>query len=175
MDISGYKYVRFPSVLGTSLVGAIVTDANSAIIQNILIETLDAKFVNGMYVIIAVPENAQTLQFSIHNNAEFDCVVLSNSDKVEDMEPDWVKHKACLTGMFEAINIGSKLYSAANGVAGINNLTQPDFSNYAQARNLQFSRLGNAQGRGKTFSTLNMEEGMPKTNAVMGKIRLQEL
>ncbi len=137
VDISGYKYVRFPSVLGTSLVGAIVTDANSAIIQNILIETLDAKFVNGMYVIIAVPENAQTLQFSIHNNAEFDCVVLSNSDKVEDMEPDWVKHKACLTGMFEAINIGSKLYSAANGVAGINNLTQPDFSNYAQARNLQ--------------------------------------
>lgn len=137
VDISGYKYVRFPSVLGTSLVGSVVADANDAVIKDILIGTLDAKFVNGMYIIIAVPENAKTLYFSIHNNAEFDCVVLSNSDKVEDMEPDWVKHEKCLVGMFEAINIGSKLYSAANGTTGINNLTQPDFSNYAAARHLQ--------------------------------------
>lgn len=137
VDISGYKYVRFPSVLGTSLVGSVVADSNDTVIKDILIGTLDAKFVNGMYIIIAVPENAKTLHFSIHNNAEFDCVVLSNSDKVEDMEPDWVKHEKCLVGMFEAINIGSKLYSAANGTTGINNLTQPDFSNYAAARHLQ--------------------------------------
>lgn len=137
VGISGYKYVRFPSVLGTSLVGSVVADANDAVIKDILIGTLDAKFVNGMYIIIAVPENAKTLYFSIHNNTEFDCVVLSNSDKVEDMEPDWVKHEKCLVGMFEAINIGSKLYSAANGTTGINNLTQPDFSNYAAARHLQ--------------------------------------
>ena len=137
VDISGYKYVRFPSVLGTNLVGSVVADANDAVIKDILIETLDAKFVNGMYIIIAVPENAKMLYFSIHNNAEFDCVVLSNSHKVEDMEPDWVKHEKCLVGMFEAINIGSKLYSAANGTTGVNNLTQPDFSNYAAARHLQ--------------------------------------
>lgn len=137
VDISGYKYVRFPSVLGTSLVGSVVADANDAVIKDILIETLDAKFVNGMYIIIAVPENVKMLYFSIHNNAEFDCVVLSNSHKVEDMEPDWVKHEKCLVGMFEAINIGSKLYSAANGTTGVNNLTQPDFSNYAAARHLQ--------------------------------------
>lgn len=137
VDISGYKYVRFPSVLGTSLIGSIVADANNAVIKDILIGTLDAKFVNGMYIIIAVPEKAKMLYFSIHNNAEFDCVVLSNSDKVEDMEPDWVKHEKCLVGMFEAINIGSKLYSAANGATGVNNLTQLDFSNYAAARHLQ--------------------------------------
>lgn len=137
VDISGYKYVRFPSVLGISLVGSVVADANDAVIKDILIEPLDAKFVNGMYIIIAVPENAKMLYFSIHNNAEFDCVVLSNSHKVEDMEPDWVKHEKCLVGMFEAINIGSKLYSAANGTTGVNNLTQPDFSNYATARHLQ--------------------------------------
>lgn len=137
VDVSGYKYVRFPTVIGANLVGSIVTDVNDTIITNILVGTLDAKFVNGMYVIIAIPENAKTLRFSIHNNAEFDCVVLSNSDKIEDMEPDWVKHEECLTGMFEAINIGSKLYSASNGVTGINNLSQTDFSNYAAVRNMQ--------------------------------------
>ena len=137
IDVSQYKYVRFPTVLGTSLVGSVVADANDNVIRDILIGTLDSKFVNGMYVILSVPENAKTLYFSIHNNAEFDYVVLSNSSKVEDMEPDWVKHEKCLVGMFEAINIGSKLYSAAYGVAGVNNLTQPDFSSYAMARNLQ--------------------------------------
>lgn len=137
IDVSQYKYVRFPTVLGTSLVGSVVADANDNVIKDILIGTLDSKFVNGMYVILSVPENAKTLYFSIHNNAEFDYVVLSNSSKVEDMEPDWVKHEKCLVGMFEAINIGSKLYSAAYGVAGVNNLTQPDFSSYAVARNLQ--------------------------------------
>ena len=137
VDVVGYKYVRFPSVLGTSMVGAVMADADGTIVKSILMETLDAKFVNGMYIIADVPANAKTLYFSIHNNAEFDCVVLSNSEKVEDMEPEWVKHEECLTGMFEAINISSKLYSAANGTVGINNLTQPDFSNYAAARHLQ--------------------------------------
>ena len=137
IDVSQYKYVRFPTVLGTSLVGSVVADANDNVIRDILMGTLDSKFVNGMYVILSVPENAKTLYFSIHNNAEFDYVVLSNSSKVEDMEPDWVKHEKCLVGMFEAINIGSKLYSAAYGVSGVNNLTQPDFYSYAIARNLQ--------------------------------------
>ena len=137
VDVGGYKYVRFPSVVGTGLVGAVVSDANDTVIKDILVESLDVKFVNGMYVVADIPDNAKALYFSIHNNAEFDCVVLSNSDKVEDMEPDWVKHEKCLVGMFEAINIGSKLYSAANGSTGVYGLSQIDFSNYAAARNLQ--------------------------------------
>ena len=137
VDVSGYRYVRFPSVLGTGLVGAVMADANDTVVKDALVETLDAKFVNGMYVIIAVPDNAKMLYFSIHKNAEFDCVVLSNSDKVEDMEPDWVKHEECLVGMYEATAINGKLYSASNGSTAVNNLPQIDLKNYASARNLQ--------------------------------------
>ena len=44
-----------------------------------------------MYLITEIPSNAVALHFSILNTAEFDKVVLSNSDKIEDMEPDWVR------------------------------------------------------------------------------------
>ena len=39
-----------------------------------------------MYLIADVPEGATALHFSILNTAEFDKVVLSNSDRIEDME-----------------------------------------------------------------------------------------
>ena len=50
-----------------------------------------------MYLIADVPERATALHFSILNTAEFDCVVLSNSDKIEDMEPDgWPMRNICV-------------------------------------------------------------------------------
>ena len=50
----------------------------------------DAKMcIRDRYLIADVPERATALHFSILNTAEFDCVVLSHSDKIEDMEPDW--------------------------------------------------------------------------------------
>lgn len=137
VDISEYKYVRFPSVLGP-LSGAIITDVDGVILEEIGTASIDAKMVDGMYIIYKVAEKAKVLHFTIKNSVEWDDVVLSNSSKVEDMEPDWVEHEECLVGMFEAINIGSKLYSACGSSAkAINNLTQPVFSAYAKQRKMQ--------------------------------------
>ena len=136
-DISGYKYVRFPTVVGP-LAGAIVTDVDGVTVEEIGVNSLDAKMVDGMYILYKVPEAAKVLHFTIKNNVEWDDLVFSNSDKVEDMEPDWVEHEECLVGMFEAINVGSKLYSACGSSAkAVNNLTQPIFSAYAKQRKLQ--------------------------------------
>jgi hypothetical protein len=137
VDVRGFKKVRFPSTLGSSMVGSSFVDSSGNILMDITVPTLNHKFSEGMYLIADVPEGAFTLNFTIYNNAEFDKVVLSNSDKIEDMEPDWVKHEACLVGLFEAQAIGSKLYSAITGTASVASLTQPDFSNYAKNRKLQ--------------------------------------
>jgi hypothetical protein len=90
-----------------------------------------------MYLIADVPNGATQLHFTILKNAEFDCVVLSDSTKIEDMEPDWVEHPACLTAVFEATSIGSSLYSAITGEASVGNLSQSDFTQYASSRKLQ--------------------------------------
>lgn len=137
VDVSGYKKVRFPTVLGTSLICSLFTSESGQILKNIIVPTLNNKFENGMYIIADIPSSAQYLYFTIHNNAEFDFVLLSNSNKIEDMEPDWVKHERCLTGVFEATAIGAKLYSAITGETNIASLSQSDMTYYATQRHLQ--------------------------------------
>ena len=137
VPVSGYKRVRFPSVVGSSLVGAVFADDSGTVVKSVIVETLNARFVDGMYLISDVPAGATRLHFSIRNTSDFDCVVLSNSDKIEDMEPDWVEHEACLCGAFQAVTIGSKLYSAISGATSVASLTQPDMVYYANQRGLQ--------------------------------------
>ena len=137
VNVFGYKKVRFPTVLGTSMIGSCFTDSGKNVVKDVFVDSLNNRFVNGMYIICDVPEGATELNFTIHKYAEFDCVVLSNSDKIEDMEPDWVEHEPCLVAVFEACTIGSKLYSAATGNASVGSLTQSDFIYYAKQRGLQ--------------------------------------
>lgn len=137
VDVSGYRRVRFPSVLGSSLVGAVFADDGGRIVKSVILETLNARFVDGMYLICDVPEGATKLHFSVRTSSDFDCVVLSNSDKIEDMEPDWVEHEACLCGALQAVAKGTKLYSAVTGGTSVANLTQPDMVRYANQRGLQ--------------------------------------
>ena len=94
--------MRFPTVLGTSMIGSCFTDSGKNVVKDVFVDSLNNRFVNGMYIICDVPEGATELNFTIHKYAEFDCVVLSNSDKIEDMEPDWVEHEPCLVAVFEA-------------------------------------------------------------------------
>ena len=137
VNVFGYKKVRFPTVLGTLMIGSCFTDSGKNVVKDVFVDSLNNRFVNGMYIICDVPEGATELNFTIHKYAEFDCVVLSNSDKIEDMEPDWVEHEPCLVAVFEACTIGSKLYSAATGNASVGSLTQSDFIYYAKQRGLQ--------------------------------------
>ena len=137
VNVFGYKKVRFPTVLGTSMIGSCFTDSGKNVVKDVFVDSLNNRFVNGMYIICDVPEGATELNFTIHKYAEFDCVVLSNSDKIEDMEPDWVEHEPCLVAVFEACTIGTKLYSAATGNASVDSLTQSDFIYYAKQRGLQ--------------------------------------
>lgn len=56
-----------------------------------------------MYLIADVPEGATALHFSILNTAEFDKVVLSNSDRIEDMEPEWVPNDDTCVPLWAAV------------------------------------------------------------------------
>ena len=137
VDVAGYKKVRFPTVLGSSLICSLFTDEAGGVVERISVATLNNKFENGMYLIKDIPVAARFLYFTIHNNAEFDYVVISKSSRIVDMEPDWVWHEPCLTGVFEATAIGSRLYSAITGESSIANLSQADMEYYANQRHLQ--------------------------------------
>ena len=137
VSVEGYKRVRFPSVPGTNLVGSVFVDKTGAVLQSIVVSTLSNKFEAGMYLISDVPEGAVALYFSILNTAEFDKVVLSNSEKIEDMEPDWVPNDEHLCGVAGSSVVGTKLRSCITGGSTTVNMPWTDFHYYSVQRGMQ--------------------------------------
>ena len=137
VSVEGYKRVRFPSVPGTNIVGSVFVDKTGAVLQSIVVSTLSNKFEAGMYLISDVPEGAVALYFSILNTAEFDKVVLSNSEKIEDMEPDWVPNDEHLCGVVGSSVVGTKLRSCITGGSTTANMPWTDFHYYSVQRGMQ--------------------------------------
>lgn len=137
VDVSGYKKVRWPSVPGTNLVGSIFADASGNVVKDIVVPTLGGRFEAGMYLISDVPEGATALYFSILNTAEFDKVVLSNSEKIEDMEPEWFANDEHLCAVVGSSVVGSKLRSAITGNSTTGSMSWTDFHYYSVQRGMQ--------------------------------------
>ena len=135
--VSGYKRVRYPTVSGSNFMGAIFVDAEGAIVREVMVETLSGGFEPGMYVIADVPEGAERLYWTIQKSAEFDKVVLSNSTKIEDMEPDWVWHDECAGAAAESSIVGSKLRSVMTANPSVANLPWSDLHYYSEQRGMQ--------------------------------------
>ena len=137
VNVAGYKRVRFPSVPGTNLVGSAFADASGNVVKNIVVPTLGNRFEAGMYLISDVPETAVALYFSILNTAEFDKVVLSNSSKIEDMEPEWFANDEHLCAVVGSSVVGSKLRACITGGSTTANMTWTDFHYYSVQRGMQ--------------------------------------
>lgn len=136
IEVSGYKRVRFPSVPGTNQIGSAFADDGGKVISSIVVSVLSLKMEAGMYLISDVPDGAKYLYFSILNTAEFDKVVLSNSDKIEDMEPDWVANDAHLCAVVGSTNVSNKLRSCISGGSTTGSLSWVDFHYYSQQRGM---------------------------------------
>ncbi|MEY8684837.1 hypothetical protein AB9N12_01405 [Bacteroides sp. AN502(2024)] len=137
VNVSGYKRVRFPSVPGTNLVGSVFTDESGGIVSSIVVPTLSNKFEAGMYLVADVPAGATALHFSVLNTAEFDVVVLSNSDKIEDMEPDWVPNDEHLCAVVGSSVVGSKLRACTTGGSTTASMSWTDLHYYSVQRGMQ--------------------------------------
>lgn len=137
VGVSGYGKVRFPSVPGTSLVGAVFCDASSNVVGSVVVSTLGSRFIAGMYLIADVPATAETLHFSILKTAEFDMVVLSNSTKIEDMEPYWAEEQEHLCAVVGSSVVGDKLRACITGGSTTANMAWSDFHYYSVLRGMQ--------------------------------------
>ena len=137
VDVSKHKRVRWPSVPGTNLVGSAFADVNGNVVKSFVVPTLGNRFEAGMYLISDVPEGAKTLYFSILNTAEFDKVVLSNSSKIEDMEPEWFANEEHLCAVVGSSVVGSKLRACITGGSTTASMTWTDFHYYSVQRGMQ--------------------------------------
>ena len=114
-------------------------DANGTIVKRMKASS-DSGLIAGMYCFTSIPKNAVTLAFTIANDAPFDCVLLTKSDRIEAIEPDWVEHEECLVGVYEALLRDDYLYSIS-GVQSTGNITCGDFKIYARNRGAGFQLI----------------------------------
>lgn len=138
VDVRGYKQVRYPS-MASALYGAVLVDENGNIVQRMK-ATSDSGIMDGMYCFCNIPENAVSILFTIANAAPFDYVLLTKSDKLEAIEPDWVEHEECLVGIYEALMRDDFLYSVS-GVQSSGNISWDDFYVYATNRGKGFQMI----------------------------------
>lgn len=151
--VSGYSRVRFPGVVpGSTLLGAVFVDLDDNLVSTVAVNmtitkvingtemTIEGGFRDGMYVIADVPEGATHLYFTILKSAEFDKVVLSNSSRIEDMEPDWVEVNPHLIGVTEIVadsDVPSKPRSIFVSRTSVGSISQSSVHQYAQQRGMQ--------------------------------------
>lgn len=186
ISVQGYKRVRFPSV-NSSIFGAAFIDASGSILSRMKAVS-GAGMINGMYLFSDIPQGAVKLVFTIFNTAPFDYVLLTNSMDIEAIEPDWVKHEACLTGVYEAYLLDDKLYSRS-GVISSGLVSQADFKNYASLRgvgfqlvdydmskdvaNLFYAKYGNRDSQGQCgygTNTNSLVSGLTNTMGMLDTI-----
>lgn len=131
VGIKGYRQVRFPGIV-SAVYGALFLDEDGNILKRMKALT-DSGIINGMYLFSSIPENATQLVFSVANDAPFDYVLLTKSDDIEAIEPDWCEHVECLTGVYEAL-LRDDMLRSISGVQSSVTITQPDFKVYAGNR-----------------------------------------
>ena len=167
--VEGMRQVRFPGINHSSYSHAFTDELGNTIsfgrLQMASSNGNPADFMNdeGDYDFRSVPDGAKYLYFCCRNTSASKSgveVIVTDSDEVEAIEPDWVEHKAELIGVYQGFatgvttsgtatsglrSISSKVVSRGTTNANTTN-TSWQYDVDGNARNLPASKLnGTAQ------------------------------
>ena len=103
VPVAGMKQVRWPGV-NSETIGGVFLDKNNKIISTVVTNMPSAfsDFVQGDYVFVAVPANAETFIFTSQSGNDNGAVFAVDSAAIEAIEPDWVEHGFELIGCYKA-------------------------------------------------------------------------
>lgn len=138
VNVKGYKQVRFPYVI-SSVYGAVFVDADNNIIKRVYVPSTLIS-VSNLYIFTSIPENAVNIVFTIAKSADFDYILLTESDRIEAIEPDWVEHAECLCGVYEG-KVKDDILQSISGVDSSFRISQANFKIYASNRGKGFGLI----------------------------------
>ena len=106
VDVKDMKQVRWPAYKEEIYGVGFIDDTSTFVGKfNLYVTDVDWDFYEseGDYAFIDIPEGATKFVFSspTSNHGKQYCLV-TDSTEVEAIEPDWVEHKPCLVGIYEA-------------------------------------------------------------------------
>ena len=129
-------------------------------------EALDLQPGEGDYWFCDIPEGAATFMFTALESANEDWeVVAVDSAEVEAIEPDWVEHKECLVGLYQAsIDENKRLRSLTGktirrGTVSADGSTSPDWTYDANGDPTNASVPSNLKYSMKDLQNLSRRRG----------------
>lgn len=161
VSVAGWKRVRFPAISSTAY-GAVFVDDEGNILGRV--STSDVRMVSGDYLFANVPQGATKLVFTTMNSAAFSFVWLTNSLRIEDVEPDPVEVEPYLVGVYKANTDNQQIRSISDrtptvsttGTAWRNWRTQRgtgwqliDYRMHRDIANLFFAKYGTRNSQAK--------------------------
>lgn len=138
VNVKGYKQVRFPYVI-SNVYGAVFVDTDGNILKRVYVPST-LIYVSNLYIFTSIPENAEFIVFTFDKSSDFDYVLLTESDKIEAIEPDWVEHTECLCGVYEGL-VRDDILQSISGVGSSASISQANFKIYATNRGKGFSLI----------------------------------
>lgn len=112
VDVAGMKQVRFPGLKHSYFVSAFV-DVDDKILElfkftmkditsgGTIVNPADFDNDSGDYIFLPVPDGAKYLYFQCQNTIPATEVIVTDSEEVEAIEPDWVEHLPELIGIYQ--------------------------------------------------------------------------
>ena len=127
-----WRQVRFPA-FASAIYGAVMADESGNILARISVGSA-SNIKDGEYIFASVPQGAASIDITVKTEADFDYVLLTEGTAVADIEPDWLEHPACLTGVYQAQVADDILRSITDGKAPYKNLTADEYELRATTR-----------------------------------------
>lgn len=119
VDVSGMKQVRFPGLKHSYFCSAFADATekfielftftmNDIVVDGSLVNPADFDNDLGDYVFLSVPDDAMYLYFACRKTAAATLpeVILTDSEEIEAIEPDWVEHLPELIGIYQGYAAG---------------------------------------------------------------------
>lgn len=98
IDITNYKQVRYP-MIASNVYGVVFVDNNNIVREFLTMSPSHS--INGMYCFNHIKDEYTKMYFTVLDEMTFDYVLLTKSEYIDAIEPDWVEHKECLIGAYK--------------------------------------------------------------------------
>lgn len=116
VPVKGMKLVRFPG-FNSAAIGNVFVDDMGKIVEVFTFANSKSDMQTGDYLIARIPEGAESIIFTAPRGNDNAQVVLSDSDNVESMEPDWLVHHPELIGVYQGSHDSQKHLRSISGTS----------------------------------------------------------
>ncbi len=115
VNVSGMKLLRYPGINAAQM-AVVFTGADGKVISVFSFYNPLSDMQIGDYLIAEVPKDAVWALLTVPKNLNTEEIIMTDSDNIESVEPDWLVHEPELIGIYHGHCDGARNFRSISGV-----------------------------------------------------------